>query len=240
MYFIFIQSILYNQIFNQSLHIIFAKIFALDIIHPQAQEYAEKYTSAESELLTAINQQTRQLHAHGHMVSGHLQGKFLELISCILQPARILEIGTFTGYSALCLAKGLTKDGLLHTIELREEDADTAQRNFNLSDAKDKIFLHRGNAVDIIPRLNEIWDMVFIDADKTNYIEYYKLVLPAVRKGGLILADNVLFHGEVLQEEIKGKNAKAIQAFNEYLNKDERVEKLLLTIRDGLMLIIKK
>jgi caffeoyl-CoA O-methyltransferase len=212
----------------------------LDLILPQVQEYAEKFTSPESELLAAIHQQTQQLHPHAHMLSGHLQGKFLELISCLLQPARVLEIGTFTGYSALCLAKGLTKDGLLHTIELREEDADTAQRNFNLSDAKDKIFLHRGNATDIIPGLKEIWDIVFIDADKINYIEYYKLVLPAVKKGGLILADNVLFHGEVLQEEIKGKNAKAIQAFNEYVKKDESVEEVLLTVRDGLMLIIKK
>ncbi len=212
----------------------------LDIILPQAEKYAEHFTSSENELLTAIHQQTQQHHPQAHMLSGHLQGKFLELISCIIKPLRILEIGTFTGYSALCLAKGLAKDGMLHTIELRNDDADTAQRNFNLSDAKEKIFLHRGNALEIIAGLNEIWDLVFIDADKLNYIEYYKLLLPAVRKGGIILADNVLFHGEVLQAEIKGKNAKAIQAFNQYLKKDESVEKVMLTIRDGLMLILKK
>jgi caffeoyl-CoA O-methyltransferase len=212
----------------------------LDIIHPQAQAYAEKFTSAENELLKAVNEQTRQWHPHAHMLSGHLQGKFLEFISAIVQPARILEIGTFTGYSALSLLKGLRQDGLLHTIEVREEDAETAQRNFNLSEAKDKIFLHRGDANKIIPGLNEVWDLVFIDADKVSYIEYYKMVLPAVRKGGIIIADNVLFHGEVLEKEIKGKNAKAIQAFNEYVANDENVEKILLTVRDGLMLIIKK
>lgn len=213
----------------------------MDLIHPLVQAYAEKFTSPEDELLYQINQQTQQLHAHAHMLSGHVQGKFLELASYLLQPLRILEIGTFTGYSALCMAKGLARGGLLHTIELREEDAAIARKNFNLSDAKDKIILHIGNALDIIPGLGrETWDMVFIDADKVNYTEYYKLVLPRVRKGGMILADNVLFHGEVLAGEIKGKNANAIQAFNEYVQQDNSVEKVLLTIRDGLLLIIKK
>jgi caffeoyl-CoA O-methyltransferase len=216
------------------------KIFVLDLIHPMAEEYAERFTSPEDKLLHKINEQTQQLHPLAHMLSGQVQGKFLELISCLLKPERVLEIGTFTGYSALCLAKGLANDGLLHTIELREEDAAIAQKNFNLSDAKDKIILHTGNALEILQVLNERWDIVFIDADKVNYIEYYKIVLPAVRKGGLILADNVLFHGDVLQQEIKGKNAKAIHAFNEYVQQDESTEKVLLTIRDGLMLIIKK
>jgi caffeoyl-CoA O-methyltransferase len=204
------------------------------------QAYAEKYTSPEDELLRQVHKQTQESHPHAHMLSGHVQGKFLELTSCLLQPLRILEIGTFTGYSALCLAKGLREGGLLHTIELRPGDARTAQQNFNLSAAKDKIILHSGNAMEIIPVLAETWDIVFIDADKVNYTEYYKLVLPSVKRGGLILADNVLFHGEVLQDEIKGKNAKAIHAFNEYVQQDERVEKVLLTVRDGLLLIIKK
>jgi caffeoyl-CoA O-methyltransferase len=204
------------------------------------QAYAEKYTSPEDELLRQVHKQTQESHPHAHMLSGHVQGKFLELTSCLLQPLRILEIGTFTGYSALCLAKGLREGGLLHTIELRPGDARTAQQNFNLSAAKDKIILHSGNAMEIIPVLAETWDIVFIDADKVNYTEYYKLVLPSVKRGGLILADNVLFHGEVLQDEIKGKNAKAIHAFNEYVQQDESVEKVLLTVRDGLLLIIKK
>lgn len=216
------------------------KNLALDLIHPLVQQYAEQFTSPEEKLLSNINQHTQQSHPHAHMLSGHVQGKFLELLSLMMKPLRVLEIGTFTGYSALCLAKGLAGNGLLHTIELRQEDANVATANFNLSEAKDKIILHVGNALEIIPNLNETWDIVFIDADKINYTEYYKLVMPHLRKGGAIIADNVLFHGEVLGEGTKGKNAKAIQAFNEYVQQDTSVEKALLTIRDGLMLIIKK
>jgi caffeoyl-CoA O-methyltransferase len=212
----------------------------LEFLQPLAQAYAERFTSAEDDLLQRINQQTQAKHPQAHMLSGHVQGKLLQFISKLLQPRRILEIGTFTGYSALCLAKGLAPDGQLHTIELREADAVTSQINFNESSYKDKIYLHVGNALEIIPGLHETWDMVFIDADKTGYIEYYKLVLPQLRSGGLILADNVLFHGEVLEENITGKNAKAIHAFNEYVQKDELVENLLLTVRDGLLFIIKK
>lgn len=211
----------------------------MDLIHPLVQAYAAQYTSPEDSLLQQINQQT-QAHPHAHMLSGHLQGKFLELFSVLIKPRRILEIGSFTGYSALCLAKGLAADGMLHTIELREDAAAIAQQNFNLSDAKDKIFLHTGNALEIIPTLAEEWDIVFIDADKTGYIDYYKMVLPRLKKGGVVLADNVLFHGEVFQDPVKGKSAKAIQAFNEYIQRDESVEKAFLTIRDGLMLIVKK
>ena len=211
----------------------------MDLLHPLVQAYAEKYTSPEDGLLQQINQQT-QAHPQAHMLSGHIQGKLLELLSLLLKPRRILEIGSFTGYSALCLAKGLATGGKLHTIELREEDAAVAQQNFNLSDANDKIILHTGNALEIIPGLEEAWDMVFIDADKTGYIDYYKMVLPRLKKGGVILADNVFFHGEVLQPELKGKNAKAIQAFNEYIRQDDSVEQVLLTVRDGLMLIFKK
>ena len=173
------------------------------------------------------------------MLSGHLQGKFLELLSRMLQPARILEVGTFTGYSAICLAKGLLKDGKLHTIELREEDAVTASANFKRANLSEKIILHQGNALSIIPKLDEAWDLVFIDADKPNYIAYYDLILPSVKPGGIILADNVLFHGQVLEQPVKGKNAKAIQEFNDYLDKDKRIETVLLTIRDGLLLIRK-
>jgi len=211
----------------------------MDLIHPLVQAYAEKFTSAEDPLLGKINQQT-QSHVQAHMLSGHVQGKLLELLSGLIKPRRILEIGSFTGYSALCLAKGLAPGGILHTIELREEDAAVARQNFNLSEAKDKIILHTGNALNIIPTLAEAWDMVFIDADKTGYIDYYKMIAPGLKKGAVILADNVLFHGEVLEQPLKGKNAKAIQAFNEYVQQDETMEKLLLTVRDGLMLIIKK
>jgi predicted O-methyltransferase YrrM len=173
------------------------------------------------------------------MLSGHLQGKLLEMISCMVKPKRILEIGTFTGYSALCLAKGLDKEGILHTIELRKEDASNAKSFFERSFLREKIILHIGEALRIIDELQEPWDLVFIDADKENYINYFNLVLPKLRVNGFILADNVLFHGQVLEEEIKGKNAKAIQAFNDFIVNRSDVEKLLLPVRDGLYVIRK-
>ena len=212
----------------------------MEIINPLAEAYASQFTSPEEALLQDVAAATQGSHAHAHMLSGHVQGKFLEMISTLLQPRRILEIGTFTGYSALCLAKGLLKDGKIHTIELRDEDASVARANFNRSIDAGKIILHVGNALSIIPGLNETWDLVFIDADKVNYTNYYQLVLPLVRSGGVILADNVLFHGQVLQEQITGKNAKAIQEFNEYVQQNAGVDKVLLTIRDGLLMIRKK
>ena len=212
----------------------------MDLIHSLAQAYSERFTSAEDELVQQVAVATQASHPHAHMLSGPVQGKFLELISCMMQPNRILEIGTFTGYSALCLAKGLLKHGKMHTIELREADAAVARANFNRSNEAGKIILHTGNALEIIPALEETWDIVYIDADKVSYTEYYKLVLPKVRQGGIIIADNVLFHGEVLADTIKGKNAKGIQAFNEYVQQDNSVEKVLLTVRDGLFLIRKK
>jgi predicted O-methyltransferase YrrM len=174
------------------------------------------------------------------MLSGHVQGKLLEFMSRLVKPVRILEIGTFTGYSAICLSRGLAEGGRLHTIELREEDAATARKNFNLAGITDEIILHTGNALDIIPFLNETWDMVFIDADKVKYKEYYQLVLPNVRKGGLIIADNVLFHGQVLEQPVTGKNPKAIHDFNGFVRNDESVETLMLSVRDGLLFILKK
>jgi caffeoyl-CoA O-methyltransferase len=217
-----------------------SKISLLEFLHPSAQQYAQRFTTEEEVLLAKINRDTYAQHPQAHMLSGHVQGKFLQLISTVLKPRRILEIGTFTGYSALCLAGGLIPDGQLHTIELRETDGATAQKNFNESSCRDKIHLHIGNAMDIIPQLNEIWDLVFIDADKTGYLDYYKLVLPRVKTGGVLLADNVLFHGEVLEEKISGKNAQAIQRFNEYVQKDAMVENVLLTMRDGILFIVKK
>ena len=211
----------------------------MDIVHPLAQQYAEKYTSPDEVLLQQVLEETEKNHAHAHMLSGHLQGQLLQMISCMLQPRRILEIGTFTGYSALCLAKGLQKDGKLHTIELRKEDAATAQGYFNRSTYRDNIILHIGEALPIIGQLDETWDLVFIDADKVTYTDYFNRVLPKVRPGGFILADNVLFHGQVLEEEVKGKNALAIQAFNDAVLQSTEVEKVLLPLRDGLYLIRK-
>lgn len=212
----------------------------MELINVLAEAYAGEVSSPPDQLIEEVAATTMATHAHAHMLSGPVQGKFLELLSTIMQPRRILEIGTFTGFSALCLAKGLLNDGKLHTIELRESDAEVARANFSRSNAAGKIILHVGNALDIIPTLEETWDLVFIDADKINYTEYYKLVLPAVRKRGVILADNVLFHGEVLTHPVTGKNAKGIKTFNEFVQQDDRVEQVLLTIRDGLLLICKK
>src|SRR6185369_636821 len=149
----------------------------MELINPQVQQYAEQYSSPEEGLLKEINEFT-QAHPEAQMLSGHLQGKVLEMLSWMIRPRRILEIGTFTGYSALCLAKGLTDDGQLHTIELRGEEAIKAQEFFDRSPYASKIILHLGSALDIIPAIDEIWDLVFIDADKPGYIDYFNLVFP--------------------------------------------------------------
>jgi caffeoyl-CoA O-methyltransferase len=211
----------------------------MEIVNSLAQQYSERYTSSEETLLKEIADFTYNHHPHSNMLSGHLQGKLLEMISCMIRPKRILEIGTFVGYSALCLAKGLTDDGQLHTSELREEDAKRAQSYFDRSISKEKIILHLGNALKTIDELNETWDLVFIDADKENYTNYFNRIFSKVKPGGFILADNVLFHGHVLEKEIKGKNPKAIQQFNDHVNERTDVEKLMLPVRDGVYVIRK-
>jgi predicted O-methyltransferase YrrM len=211
----------------------------MELINPQVQSYAEQFSSEEDGLLMEINEWTLKHHTEYNMLSGHLQGKVLEMISWMIRPRRILEIGTFTGYSALCLAKGLTAGGQLHTIELREADAARAREYFNQSSAASQIILHTGNALSIIPELDETWDLVFIDADKPAYIEYFNLIIPKVRQNGFILADNIFFHGEALEESPKGKSAKGIRAFNEFIKGRKDIEKVILTLRDGLCLIRK-
>ena len=212
----------------------------MEIINELAEAYAEKFTSAEDGLLRSINEDTVAHHAQPQMLSGHVQGKVLEFISGIMQPKYILEIGTFTGYSALCLVKGLTDDGLLHTIELREKDATTAKGFFDRSAYKEKIILHTGDAKKIVSTLEETFDLVFIDADKAGYIEYFNLVFPKLKKNGFIFADNVFFHGQAIETEPTGKNAKAIKEFNQFINERTDIEKMILTLRDGLYLIRKK
>jgi len=212
----------------------------MDLINPQAQAYAEKYSRQEDSLLNEIESQTLLHHPEAHMLSGTLQGKFLEMISRLINPEYILEIGTFLGYSALCLEKGLKPGGELHTLEIDESTAAMARENFKKSKTQNKIILHTGNALELINTLNKPWDLVFIDADKTGYADYYNALVPKLKPGSLIMADNVLFHGQVLEKEVKGKSAKAIQAFNEMVNADERVEKMMLTLRDGVFLIRKK
>jgi len=205
-----------------------------------AEDYASTYTSLLDDVLLKVYDDTNASHPEAHMISSPVQGKFLEFISSLLQPKYILEIGTFTGFSAICLAKGLQPGGELHTIELREVDANTAWKNIIAAGFTDKIHLHTGDARTIIKDLPYKWDLVFIDADKTSYITYYEEALQRLSDRGFILADNVLFHGQVLEERISGKSAKAIAEFNDHVLNDERTEQVLLTVRDGLLLIKKK
>jgi caffeoyl-CoA O-methyltransferase len=205
-----------------------------------AEDYSSTYTSALDDVLKKIYDDTMANHPEAHMISGPVQGKLLEFISSLLQPKYILEIGTFTGFSAICLAKGLQPGGELHTIELREEDANTAWKNIVAAGMKGKIHLHVGDAREIIKTLPFKWDLVFIDADKTSYITYYEETLQRLSDRGFILADNVLFHGQVLEEKVEGKSAKAIAQFNNHVLNDQRTEQVFLTVRDGLLLIKNK
>ena len=211
----------------------------MELVNDKAEAYAKLYSTPHDALLQKLINETNSKHPHAHMLSSETQGKLLEFISQMLKPSKILEVGTFTGFSALCLAKGLVPGGILHSIELRPDDAATAQQYFDLSEYANQIQLHLGDAQKIIPALQELWDIVFIDADKVNYIEYYELTLQRLKPGGWIIADNVLFHGQVLEDEVKGKNAIAIHHFNEHIKNDDRVQQVMLTVRDGLTLIKK-
>ena len=211
----------------------------MDIVRKKVKDTVPNYSTRDEHLVDEIADYTLKNHAHANMLSGHFQGQLLQMISSMIRPERVLEIGAFTGYSALSLAKGLNDNGILHTIEVRKEDAERAKTYFDRSEFKDRIILHIGDALDIIGELTETWDLVFIDADKVNYINYFKLVLPQVRKNGYILADNVLFHGQVLEEQIKGKNALAIQEFNDFILQRDDLQKIMLPVRDGLYLVRK-
>jgi caffeoyl-CoA O-methyltransferase len=212
----------------------------MELVNNLAEAYAVAHTTEDDALLQEVALFTQNNHPKSHMLSGVVQGRLLQFLSTLSKPNAILEIGTFTGYSALCLAKGLQPNGQLHTIELRDQDAATANNFFAKSNHKNQIKLHVGNAMDIIPTLDFVWDMVFIDADKVQYSAYYDLILPKVKKGGLLIIDNVFFHGQVLEQHITGKNAIAIAAFNEKIKQDTTVDKVMLTVRDGLLLLLKK
>lgn len=208
----------------------------MEILNEELQHYAEQHTSPESDLLKKINRDT---HAHvlmPRMLSGHLQGRVLSMISNMLQPQRILEIGTYTGYSALCLAEGLAANGKVITIDINEELEQKVRGYFD--PWKHKIDYKIGNALQIIPTLNETFDLVYIDADKSNYTNYFDLVIDKVREGGVILADNVLWSGKVLDKKTDA-DTKSIISFNKKIQDDSRVENVLLPIRDGIMMIRK-
>jgi predicted O-methyltransferase YrrM len=203
-------------------------------------EYARQHSSAEDEVLAALNRETHLHTVYPNMLSGHLQGKFLEMTSHLLAPHRILEIGTFTGYSAICLARGLAEGGLLHTIDINDETMEIAKKYIHLAALDEKIIMHTGNAIDIISKLPEIFDLVFIDADKPRYISYYNAVFDKLRVGGVILADNVLWGGKVLNEnKFPDRETKGILDFNKFVSEDVRVQKVMIPLRDGLLMIRK-
>ncbi len=213
----------------------------MEVISGEIQAFAEKYTAPEPALLYRLHRETYLKADQPHMLSGHVQGRFLTMVSQMMRPRRILEIGTFTGYSAICLAQGLAENGQLHTIDVNEELEEMSGRYIAEAGLSDRITQHIGKAAEIIPQLNEVFDLVFIDADKAGYIAYYDLVWEKLRPGGFMLADNVLYHGEVvLGEEEQSNNAKAMIRFCEKAVADGRAETLLLTMRDGVLLIRKK
>lgn len=210
------------------------------MIQEALEKYMIKHTSVEDPVLHELYRETNLKAMYPRMLSGHYQGKLLEFFSHMIQPSFILEIGTFTGYSAICLAKGLQAGGRLVTIEINPELADFAAKYFERSGLTQSIEQKIGKAQQVIPELNERWDMVFIDADKENYLNYYQLVIDRVRKGGFIIADNVLWGGKVVKEESKqDKETRGITEFNDFIQKDLRVENLLLPVRDGLMVLRK-
>lgn len=210
----------------------------MEFIDENLLNYCENFTEQESELLSRLNRETHVKVSSPRMLSGHLQGRLLSFLSKMVHPKFILEIGTYTGYSALCLAEGLNDDGKLFTIDPNEETNHFAKKYFDESAYKSKIVLLEGQAKEIIPALNETLDLVFIDADKKSYALYYDLVIHKVRSGGIIIADNVLWSGKVLDVK-KDTDTQAIHDFNKKVGDDKRVASLLLPVRDGLMVLRK-
>jgi predicted O-methyltransferase YrrM len=210
----------------------------MEFIDDNIMQYAERYSQEESNLLKALQKETHQKVVQARMISGHLQGRLLSFLSQLIQPKKILELGTYTGYATLCLAEGLGEKGEIHTIEINEELIDFHKKYFDKSPYKNQIICHQGDAKKIIPELNLGFDLVFIDADKANYSHYFDLILPKLNPGGLIIADNVLWSGKVLQDNLPKKDAETLglKNFNEKVLTEKKVETLLLPIRDGLMI----
>lgn len=213
----------------------------MDFLDPELDKYAEDHTSPETTLLRELNRHTHVNVLKPRMLSGHFQGRTLSMLSKIAKPYRILEIGTYTGYSALCLAEGLQENGKLITIDVNYELEELVKTYIEKAGLEHKIEMKVGNAMDIIPTLEESFDIVFIDADKSNYAHYYDLLIDKLPSGSLIIADNVLWSGKVLDPiKNKDKDTQALLSFNKKIQEDERVENVLLPIRDGLMVIRKK
>lgn len=210
----------------------------MDFISDDIMTYAINHTQDESNLLKALNKETHQKILQSRMISGHFQGRVLSFISQLIRPETILEIGTYTGYATLCLAEGLTKNGKIHTIEINEELIDFQKKYFDQSKFKNQIFTHIGDAIDIIPKLKLKYDLIFLDADKANYPNYMEMVVPKLKRGGVLVADNVLWNGKVLDYQQKRDDieTKGIKLFSELVKKNSSLQTLLLPIRDGLIM----
>jgi predicted O-methyltransferase YrrM len=212
----------------------------MEFIPQEIDRYCCTHSEDENDLLKRINRETHVEVLQPRMLSGHFQGRVLSMLSKMIQPKRILEIGTYTGYSALCLAEGLSSDGKLVTIDVNEELVNRVKGYFNASEYAKQMEYILSPALEVIPTLKEEWDLVFIDADKQNYIAYYELVLPLVKPGGYIILDNVLWSGKVADPEKNDKDTALLRELNTIIHADDRVEEVLLPIRDGLMIARKK
>ena len=207
----------------------------MHFISSELENYVEKHSENEPQLLADLNRETYQKVLLPRMLSGHFEGRVLSMLSKLIRPQNILEIGTYTGYSALCLAEGMQENGVLHTIDIKEELVDLQRKYFDKSPWGKQIVQHLGQATDIIPLLDLKFDLVFIDADKENYLNYYEMIVPKMSKGGIILSDNVLWSGKVLEElNPKDISTSILLKYNKLLQEDTRVETVLLPIRDGL------
>ena len=211
----------------------------MDFLKKDIEEYAKLFSSEEDPILTELDRETHLKVIYPRMLSGKMQGHLLRFISQMIKPKRILEIGTFTAYATICLAAGLQEDGEIDTIEVNEELEDFILKYLRKAKIEQKTNLHIGKALAIIPTLDEAYDLVFIDADKENNLSYYKLIFDKVKKGGIILIDNVLWSGKVIDKKAEDKDTKAIREFNKHIQEDRRVENLLLPFRDGIMMVRK-
>lgn len=208
----------------------------MEFIDPKLHEYCEQHSGTEAEVLKKLDRETHAKVMMPRMLSGHLQGQFLAMISKMCQPKRILEIGTYTGYSAIYLAQGLTEGGRLITIDINEELEQMAKRYWAEAGVSEKIDYRIGNGLELIPDIDGPFDLVFIDADKKNYSNYYDLIIDKMAPGGIILADNVLWSGKVIDESAKDKDTVAIKEYNLKVQEDDRVDNMLLPLRDGIMM----
>ena len=211
-----------------------------DIVNNKIEDYIRKNSSKEPEILKDLNKETYLKILNPRMLSGHLQGRFLSIITKLIKPKKILEIGTYTGYSAICMAEGLIEKGIIHTIDINEELVSIQNKYFAKSKCNNSIIQHVGDARNIIKSINEKFDLVFLDADKENYIEYYELVIEKVKKGGLIIAANVHWTGKVVEpNKDDDELTQYLIDFNKMINEDDRVENIILPLRDGLNIILK-